>query len=1101
MRRAAFLNSVHLHWSEWLKAGRSRCEGTRVMSGQQLLLRQRAELLEALCCGGTSEPLDCVLDLLLSWGTLVWEDYQCVRGPAKPLCSNARDLLDLVYTKGDEACCLLLAAFEQVLPEAQKAGLCFGKSYSHVIQALLTDRPALVRRVRDRIDGALDALMEAGSFTSKDCDEVLLPVYTPSQKVRRLLDQVRFRGEGAANVLLQYLQRAEVASQPVEEEKQLTAGMCVVLTRVALEWELEHPHTVPADGAVGVEVEGHQAFWLCENKPFISMLTTVPPHTDSLGISTKTKAALCRENQRLCCTSLTLSRPLPINTHTLHREGDCLLYQKKLRSSVSAQSHFLSTYGGTGRFSLDDIYTECLLQLAQDNREITSLGLEDVVGMAGTLNEEADTVLVSGEAGTGKSTLLQRLHLLWARGALLRDILLLFPFSCRKLSAERRMLSLKELLFLHCCWPDRSQDELFQFILDHPHLVLFTFDGLDEFKQNFTDEERLCSPTQQARVSTLLFNLLQGTLMKGVKKVVTSRPQAVGPALKRYLRKEVLVKGFSPVGIDCFVRKHHNDSTVACRVIESLQANTALLGLCHIPVFCWIVSKCYKELLGCGEGSPQTITDVYLMVLQHFFQRRVPQEQRALGKGWLQKHLDTVMRLGQLALEGLESSCYVFPERELQKYGITEQDVSLGFLIHCKDLSDSTDCKHYEFLHITLQCFFAAVHIALSINSNRSVIPKLFQSPCRQPSGLTRVCLGHCIEQPAEAEANTAETPNLQITAKFVSGLLSQRHRGLLLQSCPAASLEWKSKQVLKCLSKGMQRHFKSIPRPVEGEKKSMHAMPSFVWLITCIYEMQESGIAKDAVAKLEVEHLKLTYCNIGPVECTALAYVLRYLPNPVGLQLDYNTVGDVGVEQLLPCLHICHSLYLRNNNISDEAIRKLVEKGAQCESFQKIALFNNRLTDDCTKHFAWLLKTKKNFLSLRLGNNDITSRGAEQLAEGLRLSKSLQFLGLWGNKIGDEGTEALADALKDSTTLIWLSLVDNGVGDAGACALAELVKRSTTLTELWLNQNSIGREGVECIIQALEVNTSVKEVWLRGNSLSPEEVEELSQRESRLTF
>ncbi|KAI4900385.1 hypothetical protein NFI96_012400 [Prochilodus magdalenae] len=55
---------------------------------------------------------------------------------------------------------------------------------------------------------------------------------------------------------------------------------------------LEHPHTVPADGAVGVEVEGHQAFWMRDNRPFILVLTTVPPHTDSLGVSTKTKAGL-----------------------------------------------------------------------------------------------------------------------------------------------------------------------------------------------------------------------------------------------------------------------------------------------------------------------------------------------------------------------------------------------------------------------------------------------------------------------------------------------------------------------------------------------------------------------------------------------------------------------------------------------------------------------------------------------------------------------------------------------------------------------------------------------------------------------------------------
>ncbi|KAI4887131.1 hypothetical protein NFI96_023544 [Prochilodus magdalenae] len=62
---------------------------------------------------------------------------------------------------------------------------------------------------------------------------------------------------------------------------------------------LEYPHTVPADGVVGVEVEGHQAFWTCDNRPFILVLTTVPPHADSLVVSTKTKAGLVTEDDPL----------------------------------------------------------------------------------------------------------------------------------------------------------------------------------------------------------------------------------------------------------------------------------------------------------------------------------------------------------------------------------------------------------------------------------------------------------------------------------------------------------------------------------------------------------------------------------------------------------------------------------------------------------------------------------------------------------------------------------------------------------------------------------------------------------------------------------
>uniref|UniRef100_A0A669DE77 Nucleotide-binding oligomerization domain containing 2 n=1 Tax=Oreochromis niloticus TaxID=8128 RepID=A0A669DE77_ORENI len=940
------------------------------------VLKQRTKILHALCSSGSAEHLERVLDILLAKGALIWEDYQNIQAVGLSFSESCSNLQE-----NDEC-----------------------QSTSN--QTLLAQRPSLVHKLQGCVDGVLAALLDSGHFSSADCDEVRLPIYTPTQQARRLLDHVRSRGDLAASVLLQYI----------------------------------HQKQEPG---------------------------------------------------------------LPLNQRELTPPKEFLKYQKKLSSSVSAQACFLSTYAGTSHMSLDDIYTDGQLELAEVNAH-GPLGLEDIVGLVGIVNEEADTVLVSGEAGSGKSTLLQRLHLLWARGVALQDFLLLFPFSCRRLNSEHNELSVQELLFQHCCWPDRNQEEIFQFILDHPHQILFTFDGLDELKQSFTDEHRVCCPTQRAPVHVLLFNLIQGSLMKGVQKVVTSRSEAVSPLLKKHLRKEVVLKGFSPTGIDSFVRKHHRDPTVAAKVLESMQANTALLGLCHSPVLCWIVSQCHKELLGCGEGSPKTITDVYLMILQHFLQHQSPLKS-TMGLGWLQEHLKTVLLLGQLAFEGITSTCYIFSGTDLEACGVTEKDICMVFLIKSKDMS-STHSKCYEFSHVTLQCFFAALFIVLSSNTNRSVIPKLFELENRE-TGLTRVCFTACLpssdqqQQASEKESKAAETPNLQITAMFVSGLLSQRHQNLWLHCCPSAAVEKKARQVARCLSKGIQKHFRSIPQPVQGEKKSMHAMPDFVWLIKCLYEMQESRIAKDAMSKLEVDHLKLTYCNIGPVECTALAYVLQHLRNPVGLQLDNNSVGDVGVEQLLPCMHICNSLYLRNNNITDEGIRKLIAKVIQCDSFQKIALFNNKLTDACMQDFSYLLKTKQVFISLRLGNNNITAEGAKQLAEGLKANQTLAYLGLWGNRIGDAGTEALASSLERSNSLVWLSLVGNGVGSAGACALANLIRKSTSLQELWLTENCITRTGVECLIQALKHNTHVTSVWLRNNDLSLEDAEEMKQLESRLIF
>ncbi|KAI4893504.1 hypothetical protein NFI96_006724 [Prochilodus magdalenae] len=85
---------------------------------------------------------------------------------------------------------------------------------------------------------------------------------------------------------------------------------------------LEHPHTVPADGAVGVEVEGHQAFWILP-------LATVPPHTDSLGVSTKTKTGLTTllvavppyRNQRI-------SSPVQVNFYICNGKRKRSQYQR-----------------------------------------------------------------------------------------------------------------------------------------------------------------------------------------------------------------------------------------------------------------------------------------------------------------------------------------------------------------------------------------------------------------------------------------------------------------------------------------------------------------------------------------------------------------------------------------------------------------------------------------------------------------------------------------------------------------------------------------------------------------------------------------------------
>lgn len=626
-----------------------------------------------------------------------------------------------------------------------------------------------------------------------------------------------------------------------------------------------------------------------------------------------------------CCSPPTRLRPhLSGLLLCLPDAAECQKYISKLRTTVSAQSRFLSTYDGAENLCLEEIYTENVLEIRTEagvagppQQSPATLGLEGLFGARGHLNEDADTVLVVGEAGSGKSTLLQQLHLLWATGRDFQEFLFVFPFSCRQLQCVARPLSVRTLLFEHCCWPDLGQQDVFQFLLDHPDRVLLTFDGFDEFRFKFTDRERHCSPTDPTSVQTLLFNLLQGNLLKNARKVLTSRPDAVSAFLRKYVRTELHLKGFSEDGVELYLRKCHPGPGVADRLVRLLRETSTLHGLCHLPVFAWMVSKCHQELLLQGGGALKTTTDMYLLFLQHFLLHASPPDSvhRTLGPGLLRGRLPTLLHLGRLALWGLGVSCYVFSARQLQAAGVDEDDIALGFLVRAQGAAPGS-APLLEFLHITFQCFFAAFYLALSDDVTPSSLRHLFSCRRTGSSPLARLLPTLCVQAPrrragsVEASLQEAEPHNLQITAAFLAGLLSREHRGLLAE-CQASekALLRRQARARRCLARSLQKHFRSIPPALPGEAKSMHAMPGFVWLIRSLYELREERLAREAVRRLSVQHLKLTFCGVGPAECAALAFVLRHLRRPVALQLDHNSVGDVGVEQLLPCLCVCKAL------------------------------------------------------------------------------------------------------------------------------------------------------------------------------------------------
>lgn len=126
-------------------------------------------------------------------------------------------------------------------------------------------------------------------------------------------------------------------------------------------------------------------------------------------------------------------------------------YMSQLRTTVSAQPCFLSTYDGTENLCLEEIYTENVLEIQTQagmarplQKSPATLGLEELFSIHDHHSEDADAVLVAGEAGSGKSTFWQ-LHLLWAAGRAFQEVLFIFAFSSWRLQCMAKLL-----LCRHC---------------------------------------------------------------------------------------------------------------------------------------------------------------------------------------------------------------------------------------------------------------------------------------------------------------------------------------------------------------------------------------------------------------------------------------------------------------------------------------------------------------------------------------------------------------------------------------------------------------------------------------------------------------------------
>ncbi|XP_045420187.1 nucleotide-binding oligomerization domain-containing protein 1 isoform X1 [Lemur catta] len=692
-------------------------------------------------------------------------------------------------------------------------------------------------------------------------------------------------------------------------------------------------------------------------------------------------------------------------------------YTQQLRHHLGRDSKFTLCYGQKEELLLEETYTDTIMELVDFNNESLGRlgGLACLLDHAtGVLDEQGETVFICGDAGVGKSMLLQRLQSLWATGQLDVGVKFFFHFRCRMFSCfkESDTLCLQDLLFKHYCYPEQDPDEVFSFLLRFPHVALFTFDGLDELHSDL-DLSRLpdsSCPWEPAHPLVLLANLLSGKLLKGASKVLTARTGVEVP--RRLLRKKVLLRGFSPCHLRTYARRMFPERAVQDRLLNQLEANPNLCSLCAVPLFCWIIFQCFRHFHAAFEGSPQlpdctvTLTDVFLLVTEVHLNRMQPSslvqrntrsqaETFRAGRG-------TLCSLGQVAHWGMDKSLFVFSQEEVQASEVQEGDLQLGFLRALPELGPGGDRQSYEFFHLTLQAFFTAFFLVVDDKVGTQELLRFFRewAPPGEAAAASVSCSPfQCLGGGGglAGEDPFKNKDHFQFTNLFLCGLLSKAKQKLLRHLVPAAALRRKRRALWAHLFASLRSYLKSLPRVQSERFSQVQAMPTFIWMLRCIYETQSQKVGQLAARGICANYLKLTYCNACSADCSALSFVLHHIRNRLALDLDNNNLNDYGVRELQPCFSRLTVIRLSVNQITDDGVKVLYEELTKYRILTYLGLYNNQITDVGARYISKILDECKGLTHLKLGKNKITSEGGKCLALAVKNSKSIFEIGMLG--------------------------------------------------------------------------------------------------------
>ncbi|XP_053085784.1 NACHT, LRR and PYD domains-containing protein 12-like isoform X1 [Pangasianodon hypophthalmus] len=610
-------------------------------------------------------------------------------------------------------------------------------------------------------------------------------------------------------------------------------------------------------------------------------------------------------------------------------------------------------------------------------------------------SEENKVVLTKGIAGIGKTVSVQKFILDWAEGEANQyiDCIFFLPFREINLIKDKEY-SLHELL--QEFYPEL--EKLSETNLYKNLKLAFVLDGLDESRLPLEFNVHMVrSEQKKASVNALITNLIEGNLLPSALIWITSRPAAANQIPSEHVSLFTEVRGFTDKQKEEYFKKRVKDVNDASKIISQIKKSRSLYIMCHIPIFCWITAMVLQEMLvqNDGEEIPTTLTEMYihfLLIQMNIKNQKYDDKVERDLKKLLEMNRETILKLAKLAFNQLKKGNIMFYEEDLLECGI-EVRVDSEYTGMCAEIFKKESVLHekkvYCFIHLSIQEFFAALHVFNSyLNKNMNEL-HFFFNDCPPIDTQLYVLLNKAVDK-----AKESENGHLDLFLRFLLGISLETNQKLL------QGVLTHTQSTEKCINRVIQhiRQMQNSPRYLSPETSINHFF--------CLMELKNGSLYNQIKKYLCTD--KLPDRELSSSNCSALAYLML--------------MSGAVLEELDP----------KKFNPSNSAYRRLIP-AVRC--FRKAWLAGCELTETCWETVASALEAENSVLTaLDLSDNYRVEKGAKFLSDGLRSSHcKLEILRLARCHFSQSSCAELASALTSvSSSLSELDLSDNDLQDSG---------------------------------------------------------------------